>query len=204
MKRIIAIALTVFFTTTLLAQVPNGTYVPITDMAKQLQFAKLEFSGNKVKIYMGMNGISLGVAQEYAYSMSGNTLSIKDGNTSVEYLSYDKAKDQIIYNMEASYQLLAQFGVLLGDKKISSEQVAAEFKKLGIEPPVWGKEGTKYASELVKDDKMQDKGDSWTYNPYKFYQELAEKCALYSKSVYKTADINEELLADGYTVKFSN
>jgi len=49
--------------------------------------------------------------------------------------------------MEASYQLLAQFGAMLGqanDKKISSEQIAAEFKKLGIEPPVWGKEGTSY------------------------------------------------------------
>ena len=156
MRKIILISLAVFFATTLLPQVPNGTYVPITDMAKRLQFAKFVFSDNKVKIYLGMNGISLGVANEYSYSMNGNTLSIKEGTTSVEYLTYDKTKDQIIYSMDASYELLGQFGTMLGqanDRKVDSKGIADAFKQLGIEPPVWGKEGTAY--ELPATVKLQ-------------------------------------------------
>ena len=146
-KRDILIALAIFFVPSLLAQVPNGTYVPITDMAKQLQFAKFVFSGSKVKIYLGMNGISLGVANEYSYSLNGNTLSIKEGTTSVEYLTYDKTKDQIIYNMDASYSILGELASAIGNannKKVDSKEISTALKQLGMENPVWGKEGTAY------------------------------------------------------------
>lgn len=149
------------FVTALSAQTPNGTYVPITDMAKQMQFAKFVFSGSKVKIYLGMNGISLGVANEYSYSLSGKTLSIKEGATSVEYLTYDKTSDQISYNMEASYELLGQFGAMLGSangKQVNSKEVADAFKQLGIQPPVWGKEGTNQKNSTTEPVKNIKKG----------------------------------------------
>ena len=154
MKKIISLSLILFFVASLSAQAPNGTYVPITDMAKQLQFAKFVFSGSTVKIYLGMNGVSFGVASECSYSMKGNAILIKEGATSIEVFTYDKGKDQIAYNMEASYELLGQFGAALGqtnDKKVDSKEVANAFEQLGIAPPVWGKEGTVYELPMPKE-----------------------------------------------------
>ena len=94
MKKVIVSLLTMFFATVLSAQVPNGTYVPKNEVAKSLQYEKFVFNGGKVKAYMGVNGISLGVSYEYNYSLSGNTLSIKEGAGSVDF-TYDKAKDEI-------------------------------------------------------------------------------------------------------------
>lgn len=82
--------------TRLSAQVPNGTYVPINNIAKSLYYAKFVFNGGKVKGYMGVNGIALPAAYEYSYTLSGNVLSLSEAgkNGSVEF-TYDKAKDQI-------------------------------------------------------------------------------------------------------------
>ena len=79
------------------AQVPKGVYVPKNDVAKSLHFAKFDFTGgNKVKGYIGMNGVPLGVVYDYVYTLKGNTLSFSEAgqNGSVEF-TYDKVKDEI-------------------------------------------------------------------------------------------------------------
>jgi len=146
MKKIVLLVLIVFFVTTLSAQVPNGTYVPKTDMAKQMPYAKFVFSGSKVNVYLGINGVSLGVAYEYSYTLNGNMLTMKDGAVSVEF-TYNNAKDEISLNMDAAYELLGELGAAFSSmfgKEMSSQQVSNEIKRLVPDVPVWGKEGVPY------------------------------------------------------------
>ena len=99
------------------AQVPNGTYTAVNEIAKRLHYAKFDFAGgNKVKGHIGVNGTPLGVVYEFIYTLNGKTLSLSEAgkNGSVEFI-YDKVKDQILLSTGVdSYEA------------------------------VWGKEGTAY------------------------------------------------------------
>ena len=102
-------------------KVPSGTYVPKNDVAKASNFTKFEFTGgNKVKGYIGMNGVSIG-SYDYIYRLNGNTLSLMEEgkNGSVEF-TYDKVKDEISLHAGA----------------------------FGTEGAVWHKNGKKYCNEI--------------------------------------------------------
>ena len=76
----------------------NGTYVPKNDVAKEMNYEKFVFSGNKVKMYIGMHlgddeWLSFG-AYEYSYTLNGTNLTIKEDNASVEF-TYDRKEDEI-------------------------------------------------------------------------------------------------------------
>lgn len=97
MKKIITLALAIFFITTLQAQVPKGTYVPKNDLAKASNWVKFEFTGgNKVKAYIGAMGVTVG-AYEYIYTLNGNnlSLSVAGENGSAEGFTYNRATDEI-------------------------------------------------------------------------------------------------------------
>jgi len=125
------------------AQAPNGTYVQKNEMAKQIPIAKFEFAGGKLKMYFGIMGFILPTAYEYPYTLKGNTLSIKEGDAIYEF-TYNKLTDEISLNMDYAYAMLGNlaelFGPLLGIN-VNSAQAANELKKLGVEDPVWYKEG---------------------------------------------------------------
>ncbi|MDR0833875.1 MAG: hypothetical protein LBN93_06785 [Candidatus Symbiothrix sp.] len=81
------------------AQAPNGTYVPCNEVARSLYYSKMVFSGSKVKMYMGIQGMALPVAYEYTYKLSGNALTViatEGGQTGSVDFTYDKGKDQIL------------------------------------------------------------------------------------------------------------
>jgi len=156
MKKIILLVLTIILVPTLSAQVPNGTYVPKTDMAKQMPYAKFVFSGSKVNVYLGINGVSLGVAYEYSYTLNGNMLTMKDGAVSVEF-DYNKGRDEFSLNMDAAYELLGELGAVFSSmygKEMSSQQVSNEIKRLVPDVPVWGKEGVPYEPPIVTKQKL--------------------------------------------------
>ena len=97
MKKIIALAVILFFVATSFAQVPRGTYVPKNDMAKQSNWTKFEFTGgNKVKAYIGAMGVTV-ACYEYIYTLNGNnlSLSVAGQNGSAEGYTYNKVTDEI-------------------------------------------------------------------------------------------------------------
>jgi len=102
-RRIIAIALTVFFATTLLAQVPNGTYLPCNELAKNMYIEKIVFAANKVQIYYGTMGISIG-AEEYLYTINQS----KPNNINEVGFEYDKTSDKIIFGKALINAFLGQ------------------------------------------------------------------------------------------------
>lgn len=195
MKKIFLLALTLFFVTTLPAQMLNGAYVPRNDMAKSTPYAKFVFSGNKVNLYVGINGISLGVSYEYSYALNGNVLTMKDGAVSVEF-NYNKTTDEISLNMEAAYALLGELGSAFSGmfgKEMSSQQVSNEIKKLVPDVPTWAKEGT-------FDPNNPNQNDNQVY----YDHNLAIKCADYSAKIYnKGGDIQQLLKLHGYTAGFA-
>ncbi|MDR0810667.1 MAG: hypothetical protein LBN23_00080 [Paludibacter sp.] len=207
-KKFILTVLTAVVTLTLLVSCSggmSGTYIPKNETAKTMSLTKIVFKGSTVKVYMGMPSIAgmpqmdLGTAIELRYKLEGGKVIIEGGipginGQSIEF-QYNKKEEELSL-------LKGMFGGGLDEYA-----------------PVWGKEGSFDPNEKQTETSAETKNipakkegntqsenntNSWNYNPYKYYQELAEKCALYSKYVYKTADIVEELTVDGYSVKIAD
>ena len=103
MKRIILLTLIIFFVTALSAQVPDGTYIPCNELAKNMYIEKIVFDANKVQIYYGIMGISIG-AEEYPYSINQNI----PNNINDVGFEYDKTSDKIIFGKAMINAFLGQ------------------------------------------------------------------------------------------------
>ena len=103
-----------FFATVLSAQVPNGTYVPCSDIAKQMYIEKVVFEANKVKVYMGTMGMSMGF-EEYAYEVKQST---QDLPFVAVYFEYDKVNDILIFGDTYTKTMLSKYSNLTDGVKL--------------------------------------------------------------------------------------
>ena len=165
---------------------------------------------NTVKIYpMDMFGMAMPIAIELTYSLKGDKLIIEGGIPGVDGASieliYDKDKDElslVVFGGEPS-----EFDPTWGKEgtfdpnnpypKKDEEKITPAEPVKDKEKPATEKKKKDYNAEQTSNTK--NKGDSWTYNPNVFYQELAETCAVYSEKVYNAGDIQQQLKDDGYT-----
>ena len=166
--------------------------------------------GNTVKMYMGAMGMAMPVALEYRYSLEGNKLTIEGGIPGVDgggiELTYNKAKDEISLLTGMMDGELDKYAPVWGKEGTVPKDPCAEQEKPKGNAPSdkntsdgAGKDnaGKDNAGKEIPDKKPyvnsdqdshtkpDDKGTSWTYNPYVYYQELAETCALYSALAYE-------------------
>ena len=76
-----------------MAQVPNGTYVPCSDIAKSMYIEKVVFNANQVTIYFGTMGISIGFEK---FNYEAQEMNKKLPLVQV-YFEYDKTNDILIF-----------------------------------------------------------------------------------------------------------
>ncbi|GHS94380.1 hypothetical protein FACS1894207_2480 [Bacteroidia bacterium] len=110
MKKIISIALTAFFITVLSAQVPNGTYLPCNDIAKNMYIEKVVFNNTKkVTIYFGTMGMTMGF-EEFNYEVQDMDKKLPFVQV---YFEYDKTNDILVFGeayANSMLKMLSQMG----------------------------------------------------------------------------------------------
>jgi len=92
--------------TSLLAQVPSGTYLPCNELSKSSYIEQIVFGANKVMIYYGTMGISIG-SQEYEYTVS-STAPINE--TSIPTFEYNRTTDKITFGKAIINTVMKQMG----------------------------------------------------------------------------------------------
>ena len=184
MKKIAALTLSILFATALYAQAPSGTYVPKNEIAKSLSYEKFVFSGKKVKLYVGVSGISTGVSFEYDYTLSGKILTIKEGAGSVEF-TYDRAKDEISL-MEGAFGTEGAVWMKEGANTNQTNKTSTN---------VSGNQGNSSSgtknnntnvpqNDAAKSSSNENTAKKPNNSSIKYKYDIAKKCALYSALAY--------------------
>jgi len=111
MKKWITITFVAFFVTALSAQIPNGTYLPCSDIAKSMYIEKVVFNTNKVKIYLGTMGITMGF-EEFDYEVQEMNKELPFVQV---YFEYDKTNDVLIFGEAYANSMLGDMLSQLGN-----------------------------------------------------------------------------------------
>ena len=144
----------------------KGTYLPKNCAAKQNFIAKFEFQPeeeysffdkglkkNTVKVYVGIMGVTLPMAQEYTYSLKGDKIIFEEGIPGINGQSYEftynKAQDEISVNLDFAFDILggmaSLIGNVMGNENVDGNEVSNELKNWANKDdvaPKWGKEGS--------------------------------------------------------------
>ena len=111
MKKFISTAFVAFLVTALLAQIPKGTYVPCSDIAKNMNIEKVVFNANKATIYLGAMGITMSF-EEFDYE-------VQDMNKKLPivqvYFEYDKTNDILIFGEAYANSMLGNMLSQMGN-----------------------------------------------------------------------------------------